>query len=168
MTQTEIPPTPPTRLSASASATPAEHQEFLRDQLNPLVDKVNSPEVRDRVTDPMTSLADRRQVHPHFEFNGTHLIGHSIVKTSYRMQKSRHRLVLRLLNNEVKVIKYKKGLSWRKAKKLIKRDLVLHTSPDLRVCGCGLPHHQSPHPPTDSLRERSVCHSAGYYVTWVI
>lgn len=86
-------------------------------------------DVRDRVTDPMTSLADRRQFHPHFEVNGTHLIGHSIVKTSYRMQKSRHRLVLRLQNREVKVIKYKKGLSWRKAKKLIKRDLDLHTTP---------------------------------------
>lgn len=125
-------------------------------------------DVRDRVTDPMTSLADQRQVHPHFEFNGTHLIGHSIVKTSYRMQKSRHRLVLRLLNNEVKVIKYKKGLSWRKTKKLIKRDLDLDTSPDPWVCGCGLPNHQSPHPPTDSLSERSVCHSAFDYVTWVI
>ena len=166
MTQTKIPPTP---LSASASAMPAEHQEFLRDQLNPLVDKVNSPDVRDRVTDPMTSLADRRQFHPHFEFNGTHLIGHSIVKTSYRMQKSRHRLVLRLLNNEVKVIKYKRGLSWRKAKKLIKRDLALHTSPDPRACGCSLPHHhQSPHPPSDSLREHPAYPSAFDYVTWVI
>ena len=129
---------------------------------------MTTTEVRDRVTDPLTSLSDQRQAQPNFEGVGIHLIGHSIVKTSYRMQKSRHRLVLRLLNNEVKVIKYKKGLSWRKTKKLIKRDLALHTSPDPRACGCGLPHHQSPHPPTDSLRERSVCHSAGYYVTWVI
>ncbi len=122
-------------------------------------------DVRDRVTDPMTSLADRRQFHPHFEFNGTHLIGHSIVKTSYRMQKSRHRLVLRLLNNEVKVIKYKKGLSWRKTKKLIKRDLALYArAQNAWICDCSL--LQSPL--LSSLSERSAYPSAFDYFTWVI
>ena len=122
-------------------------------------------DVRDRVTDPMTSLADRRQAQPHFEVNGTRLIGHSIVKTSYRMQKSRHRLVLRLLNSEVKVIKYKKGLSWRKAKKLIKRDLDLHTLLHIAwICDCSL--LQSPL--LGSLSERSAYPSACDYFTWVI
>jgi hypothetical protein len=128
---------------------------------------MTTTEVRDRVTDPLTSLADRRQFHPHFEVNGTRLIGHSIVKTSYRMQKSRHRLVLRLQNREVKVIKYKKGLSWRKAKKLIKRDLDLHTLLHIAwICDRSL--LQSPHPPTDSVSERSAYPSAFDYVTWVI
>lgn len=91
----------------------------------------NTQELRDTLIDFLLEIKDRRGLRFFEEPRVTYVVGHSVVKCAYRQQHLRHRLILRWSASGPTIIKYKKGLSWRKAKKLIQKDLARYLDPSV-------------------------------------
>ncbi len=91
----------------------------------------NTQELRNALTNFLLEIKDRRGLLFFEEPRVTYVIGHSVVKCAYRQQHLRHRLILRWSASEPTIIRYKKGLSWRKAKKRIQQDLAHYLDPSV-------------------------------------
>jgi hypothetical protein len=103
-----------------------QHQHLGADSFIP-----NTQELQDTLTDFLLEAKGRRGLLFFEELRVTYVIGHSVVKCAYRQQHLRHRLILRWSASEPTIIRYKKGLSWRKAKKRIQQDLAHYLDPSI-------------------------------------
>ena len=103
-----------------------QHQHLGADSFIP-----NTQELQDTLTDFLLEAKSRRGLLFFEELRVTYVIGHSVVKCAYRQQHLRHRLILRWSASEPTIIRYKKGLSWRKAKKRIQQDLAHYLDPSV-------------------------------------
>lgn len=111
----------------------------------------NTQELRDTLTNFLLETLGRRGLLFLRDPRVVYVIGHSVVKCAYRQQHLRHRLILRWSASEPTIIRYKKGLSWRKAKKRIQQDLAHYLDPsvlhfDIRI---------QPTPPVEHIEIKS-------------
>lgn len=91
----------------------------------------NTQELQNVLTNFLLETRGRRGLLFFKELRVIYVIGHSVVKCAYRQQHLRHRLILRWSASEPTIIRYKKGLSWRKAKKRIQQDLAHYLDPSV-------------------------------------
>lgn len=91
----------------------------------------NTQELQNALTNFLLETKDRRGLLFFRDLRVTYVVGHSVVKCAYRQQHLRHRLILRWSASEPTIIRYKKGLSWRKAKKRIQQDLAHYLDPSV-------------------------------------